>query len=49
MDMDRQSREEIANIDDELKVFVRSPPQDLEPGALDRVAGGGRSVLVPIG
>jgi hypothetical protein len=50
MNMDRQSKEPVANIDeDELKVFVRSSPEELDAGELHLVGGGGRSVLVPIG
>jgi hypothetical protein len=48
--MDRQSKEKITNVDeDELKVFVRSSTQELEPGELDRVAGGRRDLIVPWG
>jgi hypothetical protein len=48
--MDRKSKEPIADLnDDELKVFVRSSPQELELGELDRVAGGGGTCIVPWG
>ena len=50
MTMDRQSKENIVNVDDdELKLFVRSSPRDLAPGELDRVAGGRRDLIVPWG
>jgi hypothetical protein len=47
MNMDKEL---IAAVDeDELTVFVRSAPQDLEPADLDRVAGGRRDLIVPWG
>jgi len=47
--MNMQPNEIAANIDDELKVFVRPSPQELEPTELDRVAGGARPLWVPDG
>jgi hypothetical protein len=50
MVMDRQSKDEIAKIDDEaLELFVRSPAEELEAGALQRVAGGNGSCICPNG
>jgi hypothetical protein len=50
MDMDRQSKEPVSNIDDdELKVLVRSSPEELDSGALDRVAGGAGVIIDPNG
>jgi hypothetical protein len=48
--MDKRPKETIANVDDdELKVFVRAPHQELAPGELDRVAGGAGPRIVPEG
>ncbi|HEY5711243.1 MAG TPA: hypothetical protein VIT38_05045 [Allosphingosinicella sp.] len=48
--MDRQSKDPIANEDgEELELFVRSSPRELDSGELDRVAGGRRDLIVPWG
>jgi len=50
MDVDRQSKDRVANEDDEaLELFVRSSPRELEPVDLDRVAGGNGGMMVPNG
>lgn len=49
MEMDKQSKEAIANTDDaELKVFVRAS-QELEISELELVAGGIGTCIVPWG
>ena len=48
--MDKGRKESIAAIDDEdLKVFVRSSPQELELAELNLVAGGVGTCIVPNG
>jgi hypothetical protein len=48
--MDRQSKDKAAKVDgEELELFVRSSPRDLEPGDLELVAGGIGTCIVPWG
>jgi hypothetical protein len=49
MAMDKQSKEPIAPIDESEKVFVRASSQELEPGEIDRVAGGAGTCIIPQG
>jgi hypothetical protein len=49
MIMNMQSKEMAANMDDDLKVFVRSSPRELKSGELDLVAGGEKPRRVPNG
>jgi hypothetical protein len=48
--MDWQSNDGAAKAgDDALTVFVRPAPRELEPGEIDRVAGGSGPIMCPNG
>ncbi|HEY5711244.1 MAG TPA: hypothetical protein VIT38_05050 [Allosphingosinicella sp.] len=48
--MEKKHKESIATIaDEELTLFVRSSPEELEPTELSLVAGGVGTCIVPLG
>ena len=44
-----KSNKPVATTDEELKVFVRTSDRALEPGEMERVAGGTGTCIIPNG